>query len=54
MKKYKKVIKALECCADFDADCENCPYVDYAKCGVKMKTDALTLLKKQRKKGKRT
>lgn len=43
----EKVIRGLECCTNAEKDCDKCPIgLDFG-CGLKLKADALALLKAQ-------
>ena len=46
-----KVIRGLEQCADIDSECAKCPYkdLDASVCDVKLYTDAIDLIKAQRR-----
>ena len=48
MKKLDKVIAGLECCADLDRDCKDCPYEDLDYCEIPLMKDAAELLKEYR------
>ena len=41
----EKVLKALECCADEEKNCEGCPYQPVGMCTCKLAKDAAALLK---------
>lgn len=40
-----KVIAGLECCADIDRSCEDCPYDGVEYCEVALMRDALEILR---------
>ena len=45
MEKLDKVIAGLECCADLNRGCNDCPYTDDEYCEVALMKDALRILK---------